>query len=525
MHSPLGRFRIKLIISFAGVVAIVCFVSGLFACRYASDFTLNNIRDNLIEIAQIASSGVDADELLSIPLDASGAHTPAYKHIEEALSLVQSKAPSIKYIYIFRKDRVKQGVLRFVLDVDIGTEDAGNTAQPGDEYDASNFPQLLKGFTRPSADTSVTSDNWGQFLSGYAPIRDKDGNCVAVLGVDMKAEDIHRAESGVKRHLLLSLVFGIILSLIFAYFLSGGMSCKVTALKKGFQRVAAGDLEYSVKVRGNDELSDLAVYFNKMSVDLKQHIAKLQKTTSDKERLLSELNIAKKIQQSFLPDSMPEIPGADISAMTIPAMTVGGDFYDFIPIDDNRVGIVIADVSGKGVPAALFVALSRAIIRSNASLFDSPHMMIEHANLRMIELSRSTMFETLFYAVLDTRRMTFSYANAGHNPPIVLTAPLLEASLLKAQAMPIGIRPGIVIGTETRSVCRQDMIVLYTDGVTETRNLKDEEYGTIRLMKILRDNASMASSEIIDKIKEDLKTFSQGKQQHDDMTLIVIKIL
>jgi sigma-B regulation protein RsbU (phosphoserine phosphatase) len=222
---------------------------------------------------------------------------------------------------------------------------------------------------------------------------------------------------------------------------------------------------------------------------------------------------------------MPEIPGADISAMTIPAMTVGGDFYDFIPIDDNRVGIVIADVSGKGVPAALFVALSRAIIRSNASLFDSPHMMIEHANLRMIELSRSTMFETLFYAVLDTRRMTFSYANAGHNPPIVLTAPLLEASLLKAQAMPIGIRPGIVIGTETRSVCRQDMIVLYTDGVTETRNLKDEEYGTIRLMKILRDNASMASSEIIDKIKEDLKTFSQGKQQHDDMTLIVIKIL
>jgi len=518
-----GKFRTKIMLTFMAAMIVVCAASGIFLYDYTSDFVFQGLRDNLIELAEIASLRVDPEMLSSIPLNPKGTESPAYKKIEEDLRRIQEAAPSVTYIYIFKKDDSVPGVLRFVVDVETKDNQSGNPAYPGDKYDASEFPELIEGFSRTSADKAVTQDAWGDFLSGYAPIRNKKGESFAVLGVDMKAEDVYKIQGDIKKYLVLSLAFGLTLSFVLAFFASGGIAKKVKALERGFQRVAAGDLDYNVKVKGDDELSDLAGFFNRMSAELKQYIDELKKTTSEKERMLSELNIARKIQQSFLPESAPVIPGMDIAAMTAPARVVGGDFYDFIPIGKNKWGIVIADVSGKGVPAALFVALSRALIRSDASLFGKPDMMVKHANTGIIELSRSNMFETLFYGVLDANNMTFNYANAGHNPPFVWSTFDKEIALFKAQTFPIGIKQDMKIETKIQGIHKGDTITLYTDGVTESMNEKRQEYGADRLTRILHKNLKMPAKYIIEKIKEDIKVFVDGAEQHDDMTIVVVK--
>ena len=518
-----GKFRTKLLLAFICAMLILCMALGLLLYHYVYDFAFQGLRKNLIELAAIASARVDPAMLSLIPLDPEGVESPAYKKIEQELGLMQKAAPSLKYIYIFKQEPTRPGMLRFIVDLDTDEQAEGAPAHPGDEYDSLNFPELLRGFNVPSADKEVTRDQWGAFLSGYAPIRDKNGNSIAVLGIDMKAEDVYRIQADIKRYIILSIAFGLLISLTFAIFISGGVSKKVVGLQRGFQRVAYGELDYKIEVKGNDELSDLAVFFNQMSSDLKKYIVDLKRTTSEQERMLSELHIAEKIQQSFLPESAPVILGIDIAAMTNPARVVGGDFYDFIPISENKWGIVIADVSGKGVPAALFVALSRAIIRSNASLFGMPDMMIKNANSRIIELSKSNMFETLFYAVLDANNMTFNYANAGHNPPFIWSTSDGEMTLFKAQTFPIGIKQDMQIDTKTQSIRKGDTIMFYTDGVTEAMNERHEEYGTERLTKILRQNIARPSSGIIERIKEDIKLFVGNAEQHDDMTMVVVK--
>jgi serine phosphatase RsbU (regulator of sigma subunit) len=522
LHNFFGRFRIKVMLAFVSAMLVVCMLLGLLIYHYASDFALDRLRQNLVELAEISSIRVDPEMLLSIPLNPKGTESPAYKKIEHDLYLIQKTVPSIRYIYIFKKDDSRQDTLKFVVDVDTEGQEE-QPAWPGDAYDASHFPELMQGFEAPSADREITKDKWGAFLSGYAPIRNKKGESIAVLGVDMMAEDVYKIQSDIKRYLAVSLAFGVMLSVLLSVLVSGGISKKVDELKKGFQRVASGELDYNVKIKGNDELSDLACFFNKMSVDLKSYIGELQKTTSEKERLLSELNIAKNIQQSFLPETMPVMPGIEIAAMTTPARVVGGDFYDFIPITANKWGIIIADVSGKGVPAALFVALSRAIIRSNTSLFDTPDMLVKHANLAMLELSRSNMFETLFYGVLDAENMILSYANAGHNPPFIWSNPEKEPVLLSAQTFPIGINPDMQVKTRVQEIKKGDVITLYTDGVTESMNALCQEYGTERLTQILHENINMSSNNIINKIQQDIELFVAGADQHDDITMVVIK--
>jgi len=524
-YKIFGRFRIKIMLTFISAMAVVCTASGFFIYHYASGFVLERLRINLMEIAEIAVTRVEAAALLSVPLNPEGVNSLFYKSIEKELSLIQQVSPLVKYIYILKKGDSSAGILRFIIDADINRDPNDIPACPGDKYDASEFDELLRGFSEPSADRAITIDKWGAFLSGYAPIFDEHGKPFAVLGVDMLAHDVCNIQAGVRKYLIFSTVSGIMLSILFAFLVSAGISKKVRELEKGFSRAARGDLDYNIKIKGNDELSDLALFFNNMSSDLKRYIEELKATTSDKERLLSELNIAKNIQQSFLPDTMPQAPGIDISAMTIPARVVGGDFYDFIPIGENKWGIVIADVSGKGVPAALFVALSRALIRSNASLYRMPDLIVKNTNTKMIELSRSNMFETLFYGVLDVKDMIFCYANAGHNPPFILGNPYHGVSLLKAQTFPVGIMPDMEIELKSHHVKRGDTIILYTDGITEAMNTRHEEYGTRRLMDILRKHIDLSSSGLIEKIKQDIALFSGSAEQHDDMTMIVIRSL
>ncbi len=242
----------------------------------------------------------------------------------------------------------------------------------------------------------------------------------------------------------------------------------------------------------------------------------------------AELQIAAEIQKSFLPDMIPRIAGFDIAARTVMAKEVGGDFYDVIPfevmtLEKGLLGLLVADVSGKGVPAALFMALSRIVVRVNALWHHDPARAIVAANNIITADSQSGMFVTLFFGTLREADRTLTYVNAGHNPPIVYRS--ADGSL--EELMPTGIILGAAENREyfSRSITinRNDIVVMYTDGVTESINAREEMFGEERLRTIIRNNAHSTPGEILGQILAGVAQFTGDMPQFDDITLLIIK--
>ncbi|MGB5100753.1 MAG: SpoIIE family protein phosphatase [Methanothrix sp.] len=240
----------------------------------------------------------------------------------------------------------------------------------------------------------------------------------------------------------------------------------------------------------------------------------------------AELVVAADIQKSFLPKKIPSLYGFEIAATTIPAKEVGGDFYDFIEQDDN-LQFVIADVSGKGVPAALFMALSRIIMRACALPQKRAAEKLRCANKMIVDDSGSAtsgMFVTLFLAGLNQRERSLVYANAGHNPPLLFR----EASNCIERMDVTGVALGMMedMEYEQREIVLEygDILLLYTDGIVEAMNGKEEFFGENRLRSSLAAVAELSAQRILDSILRDLSQFSDGAEQSDDITAMVIKV-
>ena len=257
-----------------------------------------------------------------------------------------------------------------------------------------------------------------------------------------------------------------------------------------------------------------------------------RKTAADKEtyrreleRKRFEIEAARRIQQTFLPESTPRLEGFDMAAFSLPALEVGGDFYDFIPISQDKWGLVIADVSGKGFPAALFMALSRTYVRANAMGKTTASEAICMANNLIAKDAKSGMFVTLFYAMLDLHKKQLQYVNAGHNPPLLCRGCGGDVVLLRAQGIALGVMDEINLQEVELNLADNDVVVFYTDGITEAINGKQEQFGQERLIKLITQDSNLPAQELIDKIRSAVIDFTQGQAQFDDLTLVVLKSL
>jgi len=251
--------------------------------------------------------------------------------------------------------------------------------------------------------------------------------------------------------------------------------------------------------------------------------AQLYREMAAKERLERELEVARQIQASFLPDSCPAIPGWQVAADWRSARQVGGDFYDFIELPGGRWGLVIADVSDKGVPAALFMALSRTLIRATASEDRGPADVLSHANALMLADTRSELFVTAFYAVLDTRRHVLTYASAGHNPPLLVRARDGELLRLRADGIVLGIVEDVDLEERQVDLAEGDVLVLYTDGVTDAINSREEEFSEGRLREVVQQNAGLSVAGIAAAVNDAVADFVGDTPAFDDFTLVVLK--
>ncbi len=251
--------------------------------------------------------------------------------------------------------------------------------------------------------------------------------------------------------------------------------------------------------------------------------ARLDEQAERNKRLEYDLELARQIQTSFLPSRPPHLPGYDIAAAWHAARLVGGDFYDMIPLQHERLGLVIADVSDKGLAAALFMALTRTIIRTMAIGKPSPREAMERANDVIIADAQSDMFVTAFYGVLDTMDGSVTYVNAGHNPPLVYQHATRAVSPLKEHGIALGIMPNAQEPQAHIDLACGDVLVLYTDGVTDALNRDEEEFGASRLAETVQEYAEKTAQELTDEILRAVQEFSQGAPQFDDLTLMVVK--
>ncbi len=248
----------------------------------------------------------------------------------------------------------------------------------------------------------------------------------------------------------------------------------------------------------------------------------LYKESAERDRLQQELNVAREIQASFIPAGDPDIPGCDVASLWLAAREVSGDFYDFLPRSDGTWGIVIADVADKGVPAALFMALSRTIIRTVGFNRKDPGEVLTRVN-RIINFdAESDLFVTVFYAVWDPASNIISFANGGHNPPILMNKKG-ESRLLKAPGIALGVLPDVNIKTRSTRIERGDTLILYTDGVTEAMNEDYDEFGMERLYLTARAARKGDAHSMVQAISDSINDHAGGTPQFDDVTLVILK--
>jgi serine phosphatase RsbU (regulator of sigma subunit)/putative methionine-R-sulfoxide reductase with GAF domain len=236
-----------------------------------------------------------------------------------------------------------------------------------------------------------------------------------------------------------------------------------------------------------------------------------------------ELDLAREIQKSFLPDSCPTVPGYQLAAAWRSARRVGGDFYDFMLLANGNVGIAIADVADKGVPAALFMALSRTLVRATSMSGRTPSDMLRRTNTLIMSDARSDLFVTVFYGLLHPRSGSFSYANAGHNPPLWLNARSGAVQRLHLHGMALGVIPDAPLTEHAIQIEPGDVLALYTDGVTEALNIDGKEFGVERLEQVMQANAKRSAEEIVAAIEAAVDEFVGSEPPFDDFTLVVMK--
>jgi sigma-B regulation protein RsbU (phosphoserine phosphatase) len=243
---------------------------------------------------------------------------------------------------------------------------------------------------------------------------------------------------------------------------------------------------------------------------------------SREKKLGNDLQLARQVQLSMLPDEPPNVPGFEIGSTYLPAESLGGDFYDFLPLDSDRKGILIADVSGKGVGAAMIMAASRGAIRAAVQHHDTPSGVLHAANRRLFRDIKRNVYVTACYGVLDPTRGAFTYSSAGHFPPVMVREDG-EVTYLGAGGTVMGMFDGTGFEEETVELRSGDVICLYTDGIVDAFNRKEEIYGEARLEKLLQTTRRLPAAEIARLLIDSVHEFASGRDQHDDMTVIVLK--
>jgi len=358
----------------------------------------------------------------------------------------------------------------------------------------------------------------------YEPVPSTGWSLAVLFPKDELLADITR----LNKILTVVAMSGFLLLLLIMAFIARSITRPLRAMAKAAGVIATGDLDAKLPmVRSKDEVGQLADAFGRMKRSLKEHIKKLTEATAARERIESELNIARKIQMSILPKALSDSDlkgaGFDIHAVIHPAREVGGDFYDHHYIDSDRFCFVIGDVSGKGMPAALFMAVTAAFFKATVRTEQKPDEVLRIVNEELNLQGDQSLFVTVFFGILNTKTGEVLYANGGHNKLVVVRANGETLFLDSPEGMIIGVMENVHFKTGKCVMKQGDTLFMYTDGVTEAMNEKKELFTEERMMKALAQLHGSDTREIISALLKELKNFSGKAPQSDDITMMAVR--
>lgn len=494
-------------------------------------------------ILKYALTEIDADDLENCI--SSGERSPQYEQTQDVLNRLKEEY-QIEYIYIVKplntdaSDNmmdVMAGVTEYerVYEKDTLTQLGELT---GDAYSSEVAGKYLK--QMESKNQNITyffnRTEFGYDYTGLITIKDSSGKSVAVLAVDISINEI--------RDTLVKYVFIVLVGMIFliAVFLTALYSwlkkriivpiSKVKTAAQAFVISSHGQTDpekiqfEDPQIVSEDEMQALSEAFVTMAADLKEYMRDLLAETKEKERISTELSLATEIQANMLPCIFPAFPERtefDIYAMMHPAKEVGGDFYDFFLIDEDHLALVIADVSGKGVPAALFMVIAKTLIKNQALTGESPAQILRSVNEQLCEGNEAELFVTVWLGIIQISTGKGIAANAGHEHPVIRRKDGKFELVIYRHSPAVAVMEGMNFREHEFELYPGDTLFVYTDGVPEATDSQNKLFGNERMLNALNKNPDAKPEELLKNVKEEVDLFTKEVPQFDDVTMLGIK--
>lgn len=405
----------------------------------------------------------------------------------------------------------------------------GNHTGFCEEYELTILDQSLYAGEYFEAD-----DGSGTMLVGaYSPVCDSEGEVLAYFHVLDFADDIDKSIAAIVW--VMGFLIAALLVILWLYlFVMIGQSVvnPLNRLSKAANNYIAvkkknDETTYfaGLNIKSNDEIKDLATAMENMEASIHSYVLDIRKAVAERQRMDTELEVAARIQSDMLPETL-ETGNYEIYSFMRPARVVGGDFYDYFRIDDDRTAVVIADVSDKGVPASLFMAIAKTIIKM--SVMENSGDIAEalsKANRTLCETNKEMMFVTAFVGIFSETKRTLTYVNAGHERPVLYSA--LDDSyhiLNEEHDLFLAVDPDVEFTPGELLLHKGDRFIQYTDGVTEAMDISDNEFGEEGFFRILNEDTSLRGNDLINHIWEAVSSFQKGKEQSDDVTIVLLEV-
>ncbi|MDR1247212.1 MAG: SpoIIE family protein phosphatase [Clostridiales Family XIII bacterium] len=528
------NLQVKFALSFTVLAIVLSVIISLIGYFNYINGIITESEKHVLAVTKSVAASIDGEEVARFI--ESGAFTPHITEIQTLMTNVRLNG-NVAFHYMFRlEESAKDDEITYVLmgyNPDELTVPYAERPKRGDTeiYSEELYNRVLSVW-RGEAGELVVDDktDWGYLLSAFVPI-ERDGEVIAVLSTDFPMDYIRDA---VIKYLL-KVIFGTLAALLALLAVCLRIMRKsivdpIHTLRQNAMNIVSDGMtslsRARTDIRTGDEVEDLSVAFNFMVGELETYIDNLQTVTAERERIGAELAIAREIQAGMLPYIFPPFPDMtefDIYATMLPAKEVGGDFYDFFLINKTHLAVVIADVSGKGTPAALFMVITKTLLKNSAQYGNSPETVFETVNNQLCESDKTGMFVTAFMGILDVCTGRFVYANAGHTPPLIRRRgrgfELLDVDPCMALA---GLEDMSFVRRET-VIEEGDMLYLYTDGVTEATDSGMSLFGEQRLLKAADRYCECDLAEMLAGIKTEIDLFAGSAEQADDITMLALK--
>ncbi len=516
-----SSIRRRFLFGIIGLVIALILGISIFVCQRFFNSQKTQAASTSFAYSRTAADLIDGDKTMEY--FETGVKDEYYNQIQDYLNATQ-KESSIKYYYVFVP---LEDDLVYIWDADnyegsceLGQHEdymAGGK-EAVEEIWRHNPPEKIK---------LTQTKQYGFIASAFSPIFNSKGEPVAVAAVDLSMEGFYKRTFWFIGRMIIIIALITLIAIEILYFsINRTLILPIRKLTK-----SAGDIvnnleheeEIELDIKTGDELETLADAFKKMDVDLRSYITEVEEMTAEKEKLGAELNVAKNIQTAMLPHNFPERDDFEIYASMDPAKEVGGDFYDFFMIDDDHLAMVMADVSGKGVPAALFMVIAKTLIKNTAKTGVGPAEILSKVNKQLCESNDEEMFVTVWLGILELSTGLGVSANAGHEHPAFKKEGDQYKLVIYKHSPAVAVMDGLSF-TERRFVMEPgDTLFVYTDGVPEASNEDNELFGTDRMIDILNVAPEATPEHVLCSMRTALDDFVGQAPQFDDITMLCIQ--